>query len=799
MRRAIQRAIPSMFHRRLLLQWGLLCAVILALGVRLAQITLVEGRDRLEASERRLVRQEWAPTIRGRILDREGRVLAMDRPSYGVSVEYRVLSGAWAESEGRRLARRVFADQWPDADEATRARLSAPFVDQYQGVVARSFDRIAEQTRTDADVIRGRVDGVLRRVERMRVAVADARRLKLIREHLASGRGLTEDDEKRLTKAAVTEIAEERDSHEIVSDLPDGAAFELRRMLGRRVPIAVPDRAGSSVDEPVYADLLPGVTIADATDRVRPFDVIDLELDRSTLPGPMRADGFASVRVSGVGRHVLGTLRSRLYQEDSVARAAAARDGSVDASGWFTASGVDLGRYVPGDRVGSSGAERSREHELRGLRGLTTVRLDTGERWATEPTAGKDVRLTIDAMLQARIRAVLEPSVGLTTVQSWHGNTGVPEGETLAGAAVVIDIETGDILAMVSTPSPADDMRWEDSAAENPYPDFLNPLVNRAIEVPYPPGSIVKPLMLSAAVARGNHRLGAGVVCTGHLLPDREDVYRCWIYKRFGLTHSPTGEPVRAADSVKYSCNIFYYELGRRLGATAIVDVFGELGVGRGFDLGVGAEWPGKVGPVSGPGDGSDLGVSDAILMAMGQGPVTWTPLHAANAYATLARGGAMLPPRILDSGVAPSVVGQATLSPAAIEEALLGLDGSVNDVRGTGSTIRFGDVREKIFNVPGVHVWGKTGTAQAPPLAVDPDGDGPADSVVVRAGDHAWFAVLVGPEGGEPRYSVSVLIEYGGGGGRVAGPVANQIVHALVAEGYLPGGGPTAAVGGGS
>jgi penicillin-binding protein 2 len=176
--------------------------------------------------------------------------------------------------------------------------------------------------------------------------------------------------------------------------------------------------------------------------------------------------------------------------------------------------------------------------------------------------------------------------------------------------------------------------------------------------------------------------------------------------------------------------------------------------------------------------------------MAMGQGPVTWTPLHAANAYATLARGGAVVPPTLVDDGGGPRVVSQAGLSPAAVEAALEGLYGSVNDSRGTGSMISFDEGREEIFNAPGVRVWGKTGTAEASPLLHDPDGEGPAPARVVRAGDHAWFTILVGPEGGGPRYAVSVLIEYGGGGGRVAGPVANQVVHALIAEGYLPGGG---------
>ncbi len=778
-----------MFHRRLLLQWVVLCAVMGALVVRLAQVTLAEGDERLEAAERRLVRRDWSPTIRGRILDRAGRVLAMDRPSYGVAIEYEVLSGAWAERQGRRLARRVYADLWADADEGSREILAAPLIDQYRGVVARSLERIAERTGVGTEVLLERADRVLRRVARMREAVAEARRDRLIAEHLASGRGLTAEDEARLTASADTTIAEETRAHVLVEDLADEAAFTLRQMLSRRVPIATPDRPGSAVDEPVYTELFPGVTIRDATDRVRPFDVIEVAVDRSSLPGPMKGEGVEPVRVTGVGRLVLGTLRSRLYQEDHAARRAAAADPAIDSTGWFTENGTDRGRYIPGDGVGSSGVERAHEHELRGLRGLRTVRLDTGEERAADPVPGRDVRLTIDAMLQARIRAALEPSVGLTTVQPWHGNGGVAEGETLAGAAAVVDIETGQVLALVSTPSPQDDARWEEAPEENAYPAFLDPFVNRAIGVPYPPGSIVKPLMLSAASARGFYRMDRGIVCTGHLLYDRTDVYRCWIYKRYGLTHSATGEPVRAAESVTYSCNIFYYELGRRMGPETIASIYDELGVGSGFSLGIGRAWEGKVGALDGPGDGSDLIISDAILMAMGQGPVTWTPLHAANAYATLARGGAVIAPTIVDDGRGPRVTGQVRFDPAAVEAALEGLYGSVNDTRGTGSTIGFEQGRERIFNAPGVRVWGKTGTAQAPPLMHDPDGEGPEPARVVRSGDHAWFTILVGPEGGGPRYAASVLIEYGGGGGRVAGPVANQVVHALIAEGYLPGG----------
>ena len=784
MRRFMRSAIPSMFHRRLALLLVVFALAMAALAARLVDLTIVEGNRRLAEAESRLIRRTWTPTVRGRILDRKGRVLAMDRPSYSVAVEYDVLSGQWARREGRRKARRVLGEAWLNADEDRRRQLETPFVERYRAHVSRMLDRVAEITRTDRADIDRRIERIIARVGSVRRAVAGHRLESMIERHLAGGRGLTDDDAARLENAAETPVAEERDAHVIVEDLPDETAFALRRLTTRRVPVFAESESGAGVD--VYADLLPGVVVRDATERVRPFDRVDVAINRADLPGPMRGDGFETVRVSGLGWHTLGTLRTRIFREDNDHRRALIKTDPETRRAWTTEDGVDRGRYMPGDTVGQRGIERAKEDTLRGLRGIRTVRLDTGQEQTYEPVPGRDVTLTVDAMLEARIRAVLEPGVGLTTVQPWHGNHGVPEGETLAGAAVVIEIDTGQILAMVSTPSPAGDSRWIEDENPPSYPEYLDPYVNRAVGVPYPPGSIVKPLMLAEATRRGFYTLDDGIVCTGHLLPDRDDVYRCWIYKRYGLTHSPTGEPVRAAESIKVSCNIFYYTLGRRMGPEVVADVYHDLGVGEAF--GVGGGWPGKVGPIEGPGDGTDLGISDAILMGMGQGPVTWTPLHAANAYAALARGGAWIDPKLIDDGTPALASRMLEFDPAAVSQALEGLRLSVNDPGGTGCTIRFGSGRERIFNTPGVDLWGKTGTAQAPDLRFDPDGDGPEPPRVVRSGDHAWFVLLAGPKGEGPRYAIAVLIEYGGGGGRVAGPVANQIVHALIDEGYLPG-----------
>jgi len=122
------------------------------------------------------------------------------------------------------------------------------------------------------------------------------------------------------------------------------------------------------------------------------------------------------------------------------------------------------------------------------------------------------------------------------------------------------------------------------------------------------------------------------------------------------------------------------------------------------------------------------------------------------------------------------------------VDEALQGLRNSIEADYGTGHHIRYGEPwgTHPVISVPGIDVLAKTGTAQATPLVADPDGDGPREREVLRAGNHAWVAGLVAPDGERPRYAIAVIVEYGASGGRVAGPVFEQVIHALIKEGYL-------------
>jgi penicillin-binding protein 2 len=301
------------------------------------------------------------------------------------------------------------------------------------------------------------------------------------------------------------------------------------------------------------------------------------------------------------------------------------------------------------------------------------------------------------------------------------------------------------------------------------------PYVNRPIAMPYMPGSPVKPIVLTSAVTAGVHRLDHGITCNGHLVPGYTSGFRCWIYQApWHSTHDAQfGHPLSGDDAICVSCNIYFYTLGESLGIDGCKEWFGKFGVGRGFNLGIGAEFPGIVGQRM---DAEPLYRGDARFMGIGQGPILWTPLHAADAYATLVRGGQRLVPRIVKGQTI--VAEDLLLDPEAVSVALKGLHRALHDRMGSGH----GQI-----NVPGVSTWGKTGTAESARIfGEDPDGEGPEPRPILREGDHAWFVLLVGREGGMPRYAIAVVMEYAGSGGKVSGPIAEQIVWALRAEGYL-------------
>lgn len=804
----LTRLIPTMFHRRLLLLGALVALAVTALAVQLGVLTVARGDELRAAAEARLRGVQWLPTIRGRILDRNGRVLAQDRPSFDLAVAYPVISGLWAEERAGRAARRLHRSTWRDLDGDERSLLVERYAAVYHAHLDSAWQTLADATGVGREALDASRLAVLNRVETLADVVTDARIRVRVDTALKRGEEITTELEDEIVGGARTEISEAESAHVILPHIADTVGFEITRLAARTIDLVLADGRVLEAGVP----LLPGVEVVNAADREYPHDTITVRIDRSAFPGPLADDRPMDVTVDGVGIHVLGWTGRNASGDDVRARGELLRaDRALREYATLALDGseFDRGSYEPGDAVGRFGVEAAQEVRLRGLRGLNLRRLDTGEERRVDPEPGRDVTLTLDAMLQARVQALLTPSVGLAAVQEWHAlptqhPNGRPIGGTalgtpLHGAAVVLDIESGDILAMVSAPGfTRGDLRERSGAL---FTDPLRPWINRVVSASYPPGSIVKAPLLAAAVTLGKHALDRPIECNGHLLPHDPNTLRCWIYKRSQTDATPNthtqmlGHALDAREALMVSCNIYFFTLGRQLGVDGVRSAYGMFGVGQTWNLGLARpgrpddEYAGEIGRRVQEPDGTrriaPLVIGDAIQMGIGQGPIAWTPLHAADALATLARGGVRVAPRLLaDRPVTRQNLG---LDPAAVAAALDGLSLSVSDPRGTGNHITISaGVQERIFNAPGVRVWGKTGTADAPKLAHDPDGLGPASAEELRDGDHSWFVVLVGREGGGPKYAIAVMMEYAGSGGKVSGPICNQIIHALIAGGYL-------------
>ncbi|MEM9372988.1 MAG: penicillin-binding transpeptidase domain-containing protein [Planctomycetota bacterium] len=805
----IRRVIPSMFHRRLALLGAMIVLGFMVLSGRLAWLTSVRGGSHRDQAESRLIRQSFLPTVRGRILDRKGRVLAQDRPSYDIAVSFDVISGSWAIQRSRRFAKRAHRDEWAMLDRDEREALAERYRPAYQARVERMWDLMALGAGVSRDEIDQARAGVLRRVNSVQ---ADYTRRRAARERqklVDAGIRIGEDEEAGIARVAASPVRETTQAHPLVRGVADDIGFRFMRLAEREQPMFLTSEVGdSALDE--RQPLFPGLAVIDTTSRVYPFDTLRVEIDRSTLPMPIRADGSVQIEVPDVAGLTLGRVRRGVFGPDptrgdpgdserrriALEADATLRDRSLIPGVQVGDAMIDTGRYLTGDRVGRSGLESALEHELRGLRGVRVENLRTRAVRERAAIAGRDVRLTLDIHLQARVRAVLDPGVGLARVQAWHQNEDLPVGTELDAGAVVLDIGSGEILAMVSTPTPPRDGDWSarglDQDALDLFLKVRSPYANRAIGVPYPPGSIAKALVLAGAADQGVYTPGERIEATGHYLPERTDVFRSWIYKQHGITHGDQlGRDPDGIDAMMVSSNVFFFTLGDRLGSRGIADVYRMFGLGEGFGLGIDGVWRGTIGPLDGSGnDGSTLSRDEAILLGIGQGPVTWTPLHAADAYATLARGGVRIAPTLISrAGSAPGVR-RLGLPTDVVRDTLEGLLLAANDPRfGTGYDFAVGDDRDRVFNAPGVTVWGKTGTADASAIVIDGDGpDGPEPAVVVRDGDHSWYVTLASDAGGPPRYAIAVVVDYGGSGGRVSGPISNQIVHALIQEGYLGG-----------
>ena len=422
--------------------------------------------------------------------------------------------------------------------------------------------------------------------------------------------------------------------------------------------------------------------------------------------------------------------------------------------------------YLPGDTIGKVGVEKMCEQYLRGHRGYRRFRL-SGQTLGEEPTVqGGDVHLTLDIVLQKQIAEMFEAK-GFT------------------GAAVVLSIgtpqaPTNEVLAMVSVPT------YDLNEYPSQYPELVKdevrlPLMHRAIVQRYQPGSTAKVMAAVAALSEGVITTGSTINCRGYMYTP--DSFRCWIYKRFGHGHGP----YNVTEAIEHSCNIFFYTVGQRLGSRRICDWFSMFGLAEVPGTGLPSERAGTVPTEQWVRARANRGFQpgDARFMAVGQGLLTATPTHLANAVATIARDGVFLTPTVALEGGPKQVRRDLPVLPAHIEAVKEGMYRVVNSRQGTAWKYFHGPGVEPI---PGVEICGKTGTATTAPQRIDSNNNGRIDrgDRIVRSGDTAWFVGYAPHD--NPRIALAVAIEYvtDGGGGANAGPIGREIVRACQKMGYL-------------
>jgi penicillin-binding protein 2 len=456
-------------------------------------------------------------------------------------------------------------------------------------------------------------------------------------------------------------------------------------------------------------------------------------------PSPVRYYPYGSL-----GAHVVGTMREVNREELA----------------WLGDRG-----YRAGDRTGAIGIERRWESYLRGQRGMRKTVRGAGRRLdperleakyleeprRVEPIPGRDISLTLDIeLIESMERAM-------------HGQ--------LAGAAVVVDVRTGRILAMLSKPSfdpnvvsGGQGIKAVSDTYARLYADPLKPTLDKTISAAYPPGSTYKPFTALAGLQDALVEPNFEVDCRGGFEYGKR-YFRCTgVHRRVNLH-----------DAIVQSCNTYFYELGSRISIDRLASIGLDFGFGVKTGIGVNPEARGRM-PTRG---WYTRRYKEAfrggftVLSAIGQGATTVTVLQLGLAYAALANGGTVYQPQVVRSietsdgtviqEFPPRVRRIVEVEAAQLSLIKSALTGVTQEKRGTGYDAR----------IVGVDLAGKTGTAQVShvtPRSVDPNREWYFNR------DHAWFAGYA--PAGSPEIAIVVLIEHGGGGGKNAVPVAMRVVR---------------------
>jgi len=410
--------------------------------------------------------------------------------------------------------------------------------------------------------------------------------------------------------------------------------------------------------------------------------------------------------------------------------------------------------YKSGDLIGKSGLEQIWDKELRGTDGGAQIEVNVSGKpvqmlGKKQPIAGNDLILTIDATIQKAAEKAMDER--LRYLQDKLGN---PEAK--AGAAVVMNPQTGEILAIVSRPT-FDPNKFNGGISTKDWKEINdnpnNPLQNRTINAEYPPGSSFKIITGTAALE------------TGKVTPEEKifDAGRHWLVPSKGNAHNAALGWIDFRVALAKSDNVYFYELGNRLGIDTLEQWARKFGLGAPTGINLPHEDEGLVANQRYKKKvyDEDWFLSETFDASIGQGFQLTTPIQMATVISMVANGGHRFRPYLVSKMISPTSgeviqtftpeeLGTIPMSPKTLEAIRTGLRDVVTPA-GTAGYIFEG------FPIP---IAGKTSTAE------NPHGD-----------DHGWF-VAYGPYD-NPTIAIAVVIEQGGYGSDSAAPIARKIMEA--------------------
>ncbi|MDA8232621.1 MAG: penicillin-binding protein 2 [Magnetospirillum sp.] len=411
---------------------------------------------------------------------------------------------------------------------------------------------------------------------------------------------------------------------------------------------------------------------------------------------------------------------------------------------------------LPGFRIGKSGVEKIYDPALRGKGGKSELEVNAvgrviRELKREEGQPGINLTLTLDLKLQEFAAQRL--------------------GDQSA-AAVVMDIHTGDVIVMASTPS-FDPNTFNRGLSSTEWSELINnpyaPLTNKPIAAQYPPGSTFKPMVALAALESNSVTPDQRVFCPGYVQLGNF-VFHCWKHGGHGS--------LDLVGAIKNSCDVYFYEIARRVGIDRIHDMAVRFGLGSATSIDLPGERPGLIPDREWKRTamGQPWHPGETLVNGIGQGYVLATPLQLATMAARIANDGYGVVPHVARDAIVgteahrrpPPNWPSLEVSHASLAVVRQGMFAVCNEPGGTA-------YRERITE-DGMWMAGKTGTAQVRHItAREREADKKNEEIPWKERDHALFVAFAPVQ--TPRFSIAVVVEHGGHGGSAAGPIAHDIM----------------------